>query len=55
MFYEDEKDKKSELLFLATMVSMFSGFSLKEISYMEQEQVNSYIETFKRALNFAEN
>lgn len=52
MYNEEEK---LEMLFLATMVSMFSGYSLNEISNMEQEQVNSYIETFKRALNFAEN
>lgn len=52
MYNEEEK---LEMLLLATMVSMFSGYSLNEIANMEQEQVSSYIETFKRALNFAEN
>ena len=52
IFYNN---KKMEMLFIAQMISMFSGYSLKEISNMEKEQVDSYIETLKRSINFAKN
>ena len=52
IFYDEEK---MNLLFIAKVISIFSGFSLKEISYMEKEQIDSYIETIKRSTNFAEN
>jgi hypothetical protein len=48
----NDKFSKKELLFIAKMISIFSGYSIKEISRMSQEEIDSYVKTFKRAGSF---
>jgi hypothetical protein len=48
----NDKFSKKELLFIAKMISIFSGYSIKEISIMSQEEIDSYVKTFKRAGSF---
>lgn len=48
-------EEKKQAMYIALMISMFSGFSLKEISSMSQEEIDSYLVTLRRACKFEEN